>query len=59
MLPVNLAVTGKWGVSGLKAAMDILGYYEGPPRLPLLPLDEERRSELRAILQQAELLSMD
>jgi 4-hydroxy-2-oxoglutarate aldolase len=56
MLPVNLAVTSKWGVSGLKAAMDMLGYYGGPPRLPLLPLDEERQRELRAILAQAELL---
>lgn len=59
MLPVNLAVTTKWGVSGLKAAMDMLGYYGGPPRLPLLPLDEERRSELGAILQQAGLLPKD
>lgn len=56
MLPVNLAVTSRWGVSGLKAAMDMLGYYGGPPRLPLLPLAEERRRELRAILERAELL---
>jgi 4-hydroxy-2-oxoglutarate aldolase len=59
MLPVNLAVTSKWGVSGLKAAMDMLGYYGGPPRLPLVPLNGERRSELRAILQQAKLLPSD
>ena len=57
MLPVNLAVTSKWGVSGLKAAMDMLGWYGGPPRLPLLPLDDGRRRALRAILQQAGLLS--
>jgi 4-hydroxy-2-oxoglutarate aldolase len=59
MLPVNLAVTAKWGVSGLKAAMDMLGFYGGPPRLPLLPLDGQRRTELQAILQQARLLSLD
>ncbi|MGQ9586001.1 MAG: dihydrodipicolinate synthase family protein [Anaerolineae bacterium] len=53
MLPVNLAVTSRFGVSGLKAAMDMLGYYGGPPRLPLLPLDEQRCHELRQILQQA------
>jgi len=57
MLPVNFAVTSKWGVSGLKAAMDMLGWYGGPPRLPLLPLDDERRRALRVILQQAGLLS--
>ena len=59
MLPVNLAVTSRWGVSGLKAAMDMLGYYGGPPRLPLLPLDEERRSQLRDVLRQAHLLPSD
>lgn len=56
MLPVNLAVTSRWGVSGLKAAMDMLGFFGGPPRLPLLPLAEDRRKELRAILERAELL---
>jgi len=28
-------VTGKYGVPGLKYAMDLNGYYGGPPRLPL------------------------
>ncbi len=56
MLPVNLAVTNRFGISGLKAAMDMLGYSGGPPRLPLLPLDGERRTEVRAILKTAGLL---
>lgn len=56
MLPVNLAVTSRFGISGLKAAMDMLGFYGGAPRLPLLPLSDERRQELKSILQQAELL---
>jgi 4-hydroxy-2-oxoglutarate aldolase len=58
MLPVNLAITSRWGVSGLKAAMDMLGYYGGPPRLPLQPLNEERRSKLRVILERAGLLPL-
>jgi 4-hydroxy-2-oxoglutarate aldolase len=53
MLPVNLAVTTRFGISGLKAALDMLGYYGGPPRLPLLPLDSERRQELATILETA------
>jgi 4-hydroxy-2-oxoglutarate aldolase len=56
MLPVNLAITSRFGVSGLKAALDMVGYYGGPPRLPLLPLDDARRQELQEILQTANLL---
>ena len=56
MLPVNLAVTSRFGISGLKAAMDMLGYSGGPPRLPLLPLDGDRRTEVRGILKTAGLL---
>jgi len=29
-------VTSKYGVPGLKYAMDLNGYYGGPPRLPLI-----------------------
>jgi len=56
MLPVNLAITSRFGVSGLKAALDMVGFYGGPPRLPLLPLDNERREELQSILKTAGLL---
>jgi 4-hydroxy-2-oxoglutarate aldolase len=56
MLPVNLAVTTRFGISGLKAAMDMLGYYGGPPRLPLQPLSGDRRSELQDILREAALM---
>ncbi len=31
-------VTTKYGIPGLKYAMDLNGYYGGPPRLPLAPL---------------------
>jgi 4-hydroxy-2-oxoglutarate aldolase len=30
-------VTTRYGVPGLKYAMDLMGYYGGPPRLPLTP----------------------
>lgn len=56
MLPVNLAITTRFGISGLKAALDMVGYYGGPPREPLLPLDPERRQALTAILQDAGLI---
>jgi len=56
LLPVNLAITSRFGISGLKAALDMVGFYGGPPRLPLLPLDDERRQELQNILKTARLL---
>jgi 4-hydroxy-2-oxoglutarate aldolase len=56
MLPVNLAITSRFGVPGLKAALDMAGFYGGAPRLPLRPLNEERRQELRTILETAGLI---
>lgn len=56
MIPVNRAVTAKFGVAGLKAAMDILGYYGGKPRLPLEPLSEAQIIELKMNLKTALLL---
>jgi len=56
MIPVNRAVTSKFGVAGLKAAMDLLGYYGGLPRLPLEPLNEAQSIELKIILKHASLI---
>ncbi|HBT47731.1 MAG TPA: 4-hydroxy-tetrahydrodipicolinate synthase [Peptococcaceae bacterium] len=50
LLEINAAVTTRWGVAGLKAAMDMVGLYGGDPRPPLLPLAPEEREELRNIL---------
>jgi len=57
MLPVNTAVTATYGVPGLKAALDMLGYFGGDPRPPLLPASEKERSEITTILQKGELLA--
>jgi 4-hydroxy-2-oxoglutarate aldolase len=35
-----------FGPAGLKHAMDLNGYYGGPPRLPLVPLSTEARAEI-------------
>lgn len=50
MIPPNTAVTARFGVPGLKQALDWLGYYGGPVRSPLGPLDEAQQATLRAIL---------
>src|SRR5580693_1654614 len=39
-------VTTKYGVPGLKYAMDLMGYYGGPPRLPLTGLKPEQQHEI-------------
>ena len=39
-------VTVKYGVPGLKYAMDLHGYYGGPPRLPLTVITPEAKKEI-------------
>jgi 4-hydroxy-2-oxoglutarate aldolase len=56
MIPVNNAVTAAYGVPGLKTAMDMLGYFGGEPRPPLLPSTEKQKAEIREILKKADLL---
>ena len=41
-------VTVKYGVPGLKYAMDLNGYYGGPPRLPLTAITPEAKKEIEA-----------
>lgn len=40
----------QYGISGLKYALDKLGYYGGPPRPPLLPVSESARREIDDML---------
>ena len=57
MLPINHAVTTGFGIAGLKAAMDMMGHYGGPVRLPLLDIKEEERQTLKKVLTQGGILS--
>ena len=41
---------GKFGVPGVKAAMDLVGYNGGAPRQPLNPLSQEQTAGLKAAL---------
>ncbi len=42
----SMLVTSKYGVPGLKHAMDLNGYYGGPPRLPLTVPTPAARQEI-------------
>ncbi|HUK87309.1 MAG TPA: dihydrodipicolinate synthase family protein, partial [Terriglobales bacterium] len=43
-------VVGESGVPGVKYAMDLNGYYGGPPRLPLLPPTAELKAEIERLM---------
>lgn len=53
LISLNEKTTGKYGVAGVKAAMNLLGYKGGLPRIPVLPLKENEKSELAAIFESA------
>lgn len=57
MLLPNAAVTTRFGIAGLKAAMDMIGLHGGDPRPPLLPLDDTERAEVRRIMEDAGILA--
>ena len=56
-LQLDLAVASKrivseQGIAGVKYAMDLRGYYGGLPRLPLLPLTEEKKQSVANVISQ-------
>jgi 4-hydroxy-2-oxoglutarate aldolase len=50
IIPLNTAITKRWGIPALKAAMDHLGLYGGPVRRPLMALDEKKKEMLLRLL---------
>ena len=57
ILQANRAVSGKYGVAGVKAAMQLAGYHGGDPRRPLAPVADEPRQVMRSELRELGLLS--
>lgn len=47
--PAAVAVTTKYGIPGLKVAMELEGFASGPPRLPLLPLVSVDQEDLKLV----------
>jgi 4-hydroxy-2-oxoglutarate aldolase len=50
LMEANAAVTSRFGVAGLKCAMDLTGCYGGPPRMPLQRLTDDERRQVRLAL---------
>jgi 4-hydroxy-tetrahydrodipicolinate synthase len=54
--PLATGIGARYGIGGLKAGLDLLGGYGGPPRAPLLTPDADGIEEIREILAAVGLL---
>ena len=54
ILRVSKLVVSECGIAGVKYVMDQRGYRGGLPRLPLLPLQDEQKKRLNALLEALE-----
>ena len=51
LTPLDKEIVGKLGPAGVKAAMDAVGLYGGPPRPPLAPLSPADREHVGALVR--------
>ena len=56
LIPLNKAIIETYGIPGIKYALDLLGYFGGLPRHPLLPLSKEGEQEMEKILKEGKFL---
>jgi 4-hydroxy-2-oxoglutarate aldolase len=54
LTPLAAAVTTRFGIGGLKAALDLAGYQGGAVRAPLRKPDENAQNEIAKLLKEAE-----
>ena len=55
LVPLNKMLVEVYGIAGLKHALDLRGYYGGPTRLPLLPIEDKAKRDIAALLKEARL----
>ena len=51
LVPLNKALMEVYGIAGLKYAQELRGYYGGPARLPLLPVGDQAKRDIAALLK--------
>ncbi len=56
MMPADRGVAGRYGIGGLKAALDLQGFYGGPCRPPLTTPDADAIEDIKEVLATAGLL---
>ena len=52
---LNSAVSGSYGVAGVKYASEVAGFHGGDPRLPLLPLTDLDKDSIRRAIEATDL----
>jgi 4-hydroxy-2-oxoglutarate aldolase len=57
IIPLNNAIIQKYGIAGAKYAMDLLGFYGGFPRNPILPLDADGKNAIETVLKRLNLIT--
>ena len=50
LVPLNKILVETYGISAIKHAVELQGWYGGPARRPLLPIDDRVKAEIRARL---------
>ena len=56
ILQLNACVTSRHGIGGMKAAMDLAGFFGGAPRLPLQPATDAMIADIKARIEKLGLL---
>ncbi|MDR1977496.1 MAG: dihydrodipicolinate synthase family protein [Synergistaceae bacterium] len=56
ILQLNACVTSRYGIGGMKAAMDLAGFFGGLPRPPLQPATEAMVADIRTQIEKLGLL---
>lgn len=56
MMPADRGISARYGIGGLKAALDLQGYYGGPCRGPLATPDGDAIEDIKDVLATAGLL---
>jgi 4-hydroxy-2-oxoglutarate aldolase len=56
LILLNNILTAVYGIPAIKYALDLLGFYGGPPRSPFLPLSEKAKRKVEEIMKYAGVL---
>lgn len=56
---LNQAISVRFGVAGLKFALDVAGLYGGLPRRPMLPLKDAERKMIREVIDTSGILELE